>query len=109
MASLTFTGGVAIFQLSGIKKSGYKIERERCVWGNSLGSNKTFLPKSDTRLSSKKKNEKKGSIRAKIKAFVCAIGILRQHILMPFNLFSRLIIFGTFVVAIVVIVISVTL
>jgi hypothetical protein len=109
MASLTFTGGVAIFQLSGIKKSGYKIERERCVWGNSLGSNKTFLPKSDTRLSSKKKKEKKGkSIRAKIKAFALS-EYYDKHILMPFNLFSRLIIFGTFVVAIVVIVISVTL
>jgi len=79
------------------------------VWGISLLGGSKLCSKSDTRLSSKKKKEKKGkSIRAKIKAFALS-EYYDKHILMPFNLFSRLIIFGTFVVAIVVIVISVTL
>ena len=63
------------------------------------------LKKRHTPLFEKKKGK---SIRAKIKAFALS-EYYDKHILMPFNLFSRLIIFGTFVVAIVVIVISVTL
>jgi hypothetical protein len=53
MASLTFTGGVAIFQLSGIEKSGNKIEREVCVGISRAGQN--FSLKKATHASLRKK------------------------------------------------------